>query len=207
MARQDNYAIQASQAKLRFLTYDQDQLIAKFHLDSDSEYLYTSLLCKPYRIHRRTGDMEYLDNGIWHDGNTYNEVMTMLDLLCDSRDDRRVSGRWQNMLSFGLQFHQNLLEEPRDPMAAIIDQNPDAFRGACLSMGAKALPGADLCFAFEVFDGLPIAIQFWHGDEEFLPRLRYLWDENARMYLRYETMYFAVNLLLTRIREQMQLPT
>ena len=65
------------------------------------------------------------------------------------------------------------------------------------------MAGADLSFSFEVFDALPLAIQFWHGDDEFAPRLRYLWDENAKMYIRYETMYFAVGLLLRRIKENM----
>ena len=33
--------------------------------------------------------------------------------------------------------------------------------------------------------------------------LRLLWDENALMYLKYETMYFAVGLLRQRFRELM----
>ena len=61
----------------------------------------------------------------------------------------------------------------------------------------------DVSFAFELFDGLRIWLQFWEGDEEFPPRLRFLWDENALQYLKYETMYFAVPLLLQRIRENM----
>ena len=51
------------------------------------------------------------------------------------------------------------------------------------------------------FDGLPIVIQLWLGDEEFPPSLRFLWDENALMYLRYETMYYAKGLLLQRLKE------
>ena len=41
-------------------------------------------------------------------------------------------------------------------------------------------------------------LQLWFGDEEFPPNLRILWDENALLYLRYETMYFAVDALLRR---------
>ena len=47
-------------------------------------------------------------------------------------------------------------------------------------------------------------VQLWFGDEEFPASLRYLWDENALMYLKYETMYFARALLLRRIREKME---
>lgn len=203
MGRGNNYLIQAAQAKRRFLTYDQQRLISKFRLESDEVYIYVNLLCKLYRVNRETGDLSFLEGENWLDGNSYEEVMTLLDLLCDSRDDRWISGRWKNMQSFGLQFHQNLLEDQPDSFAQAIDENPEAFCRACRMLGGREMTGADLSFQLEVFDGLPIALRFWHGDDEFLPRLRWLWDENANMYLRYETMYFAVDLLRRRIREQM----
>ena len=181
MAQGGNYLIQAAQAKRRFLTYDQEGLIAKFRLKHDADFLYVNLLCKQYRGDRKTGDLEYREGDTWLDGNSYDEVMTLLDLLCDSREDRWISGRWKNMQSFGLQFHQNLLEEQRDPMAERIDREPEHFQRACRLLGGVPLAGADLSFSFEVFDALPLAIQFWHGDDEFAPRLRYLWDENAKM--------------------------
>lgn len=201
MARINNYLIQAQQAKERFLTYDQQKLIDKFHLEHDETYLYPRLAGRRYRLHRKTGDLQYSTGDGWRDGNSYEEVMTLLDLLCDSRDDRILSGRWQNMQSFGLQFHRNLLEERRDPTADRFDWDPDRLRRAAAALGAEAIPGGDMGYAFELFDGLKIGLLFWHGDEEFFPRIRYLWDANAKQYIRYETMYFAVDLLLRRIRE------
>ena len=201
MARVNNYLIQAQQAKKRFLTYDQQKLIRKFDLQFDPEYLYVNLLCKQYRIERTTGDLHRRDGETWSDGNSYEEVMTLLDLLCDSRDDRCLAHTWQNMQTFGLQFHQNLLEEPRDPTAERFDRNPQLLHRAAKALGADVIKGGDMGYAFELFEGLKIGVLFWHGDDEFLPRIRYLWDANAKQYIRYETMYFAVNLLLRRIRE------
>ena len=201
MKKRDNYQIQAAQAKARFLTYDQERLIKKFRLEHDDIYFYVNFLCKQYRVSRKTGDMEFRDGDAWRDGNTYEEVMTLLDMLCDSRDDRWISGRWSNMQSFGLQFHQNLLEEPRDPAAVYFDRDPERLRRACRALGGETIPGGDIGFSVELFDGLRIGVLFWAGDEEFSPRLRYLWDENAKQYIRYETMYFAVNLLMRRLRE------
>ena len=201
MARVNNYLIQARQAKARFLTYDQQKLIEKFHLAHDESWLYPRLLEKTYRIDRNTGQMQYKCHDTWRDGNSYEEVMTLLDLLCDSRDDRCLSGRWQNMQSFGLQFHQNLLEDRRDPWAERFDRDPELLHRAAKRLGAEPVSGSDMGYAFELFDGLKIGLLFWHGDEEFSPRIRYLWDENARQYIRYETMYFAVDLLLRRILE------
>ena len=53
---------------------------------------------------------------------------------------------------------------------------------------------------------LGVAVQLWLGDDEFPPNLRFLWDENADQYIRYETMYFAKALLLSRIAGQMKEP-
>lgn len=203
MAMVGNYLLQARSAKQRFLSYDQQKLIQKFYLEWDETFLYTTLLGRKYRICRQTGDMDCLTDGGWADGNSYEEVMTLLDLLCDSRDDRFIAGRWKSMESFGLMFHQNLLQDERDPLAERFDREPEALRKAGLAIGGKPQAGADIAFVFEVFDGLPIVLQFWHGDEEFAPRIRWLWDENARMYIRYETMYFAVGLLRRRILERM----
>ena len=201
MARINNYLIQAQQAKARFLTYDQEKLIRKFNLQADDAFLYMTLLYKQYRLSRTTGDLERLEGESWQDANTFEELLTLLDLLCDSRDDRWLTNRWQNMQTFGLQFHQNLLEEAKDPFASRIDQEPEFLHRAAKTLSAEVISGGDMGYAFELFDGLKIGLLFWHGDDEFLPRVRYLWDENAKQYIRYETMYYAVDLLRRRIQE------
>lgn len=201
MERKDNYAIHAQQAKARFLTYDQRKLAEKLRLKSDGEYLYMTFLSWPYRINRCTGDVEFFRNGTWQDGNSYEEVMTLLDLICDSKENRWITGRWKNMRDFGLMFHGNLLENPEDPWAEAFQADPEGFRNACLALGGKPLPNGDIAYAIELFDGLCIVLQLWFGDEEFPPNLRTLWDENALMYLKYETMYFARSLILRRLAD------
>ena len=204
MARTNNYLIQAQQAKQRFLTYDSQALIRKLTLKADEDFLYVPILCQTYRIRRTTGDIDRFTGTAWVDANSYEEVMTLLDLVCDSREDRHLSGRWKNMSAFGLQFHQNLLEGTRDPWAEAFQADQEGFRRACIALGGKPLPNGDIAYAIELFDGLPVAIQLWLGDEEFPPSLRLKWDENAGMYIRYETMYFAKALLLDRIAEEMK---
>lgn len=199
MERTNNYLVQAQQAKNLFLTYDQDALIRKFRLSFDETYLFATMLHTLYRIHRATGDLERQEGSGWADANTFNEVLTLYDMLCDSRENRYLSGRWKNMTSFGLMFHQNLLEDARDPWAEKFQENLDAFRTASLSLGGRPLDSGDVAYAIELFDGLEIGVQLWLGDEEFPPNLRFLWDENATMYIRYETMFYARGLLLDRI--------
>ena len=203
MVRKDNYLIQANQAKQHFLTYDQQRLIEKLNLQADENYLYIKFLCESYRLSRTTGSLERHHADVWEDANSFAEVMTILDLVCDSRENRYLSGRWKSMTDFGLMFHTNLLEDRRDKTAMLFDGDPEGLHRACRSMSGRPIKGADIGYAIEVFDGLEIGIQFWHGDDEFYPRLRYLWDENATMYIRYETMHYFRPLFLQRLKERM----
>jgi len=201
MERRDNYAIQLAQAKKLFLTYDQQELIQRCRLLHDEQYLYTQMLSQRYRICRTTGDIERYCDGNWIDGNSFAEVMTLLDWLCDSRADRYITGRWVNIVSLGHNFHSNLQEEAPDADAVFFDSHPDAFHRACIALKGEAVPGADMGYIIELIDGLSILVQLWHGDEEFPPRLRFLWDENTTRYIRYETTWYALGLLVRRLRE------
>ena len=203
MARTDNYLKQAAQAKAYFLTYDQEALIRKLNLAYDEDYLYPVFFSQTYRLSRKTGDLARQGKHGWEDANTHGEVMTLLDLICDSREDRFVSGKWKDMAQFGHTFHQNLLEE-RDPLAERCQEKPQVFRRWCEALGGKPMPMGDIAYSIEVFDGLPLMIQLWFGDEDFPAGLRLLWDENALMYLKYETMYFAREVLLSRLKREME---
>lgn len=200
----DNYKIQADQAKKHFLTYDQQELISRCCLDFDEAYLYIKFLARDYRINRRTGDMQWRCGDAWADGNSFGEVMTILDWLCDSRPDRYITGRWVNIVSHKNYFHGSLQDDVGDPYAMLFDADPEGFCAACQALGGEKHPGADISYAVELVDGLPILVQLWHGDEEFPPRLRCLWDENATRYIRYETTWYAVGLLMERIKEEKQ---
>ena len=204
MIKRDNYQIQARQAKALFLTYDQEELIRRCRLRYDADYFYITFLSDPYRVCRRTGDMERKVGCDWADANSFEEVMTILDWLCDSRPDRYITGRWVNLVTQTHSIHRGLQEESRDANAELFDKHPEAFAAACRALGGEKLPGADMSYAIELIDGMRILVQLWHGDEEFAPRLRCLWDENALRYLRYETSWYAAGLLIRRIRQQMK---
>ena len=199
----NNYELQMAQAKKLFLTYDQPALIRKCRLQADEKYIYTKLLSEPLRICRATGDMEICREGCWQDANSFNGVMTVLDWLCDSAPDRYITGKWVNIVNLVPYFHASLQEEGQDANAELFDKNPAAFAAACRALGGELQPGADTSYAIELIDGLRILVQLWHGDEEFPPRLRFLWDENTLRYLRYETTWYALGLLTQRIRERM----
>ncbi len=203
MERKDNYLLQVQQAKQYFLRYDQQKLVEKLGLAWDETYLYTRMLGRDYRICRATGDLEGLTGEHWTDANTHGEFMTLMDLVCDSSPHRHTTGVWKTMVSFGHMFHRDLMEG-KDPFAEAIQRDMAAFCRACEALGGTPEKIGDISYAIEVFDGLRLCLQFWEEDEDFSAQVVWFWDENALMYLKYETMYFAVGLVKQRIKEKMK---
>ncbi|MCI6433749.1 MAG: DUF3786 domain-containing protein [Clostridiales bacterium] len=203
MERRDNYAITAARVRQLFAEYDQQALARKVGAKLDGEYFYVDFLSERYRIHRLTGDISRFHGDAWVEANSFGEVLTLMDLICDSREDRHPTGNWRNMRDFGHGFHQQLLEQ-RDPWAERFQEQPEMFAKACEALGGEKYPLGDVAYAIPVFGDLRVLIQLWFGDEEFPAKLRYLWDENALQYLKYETMFYAVPLVLKRIQEQME---
>lgn len=194
MERRNNYAIAAAQARERFAGYDHEALARKLNIRLDGEYLYPVMLSRPYRIHRRTGDISRLDGGAWVEANGFDESLTLLDLVCDSREGRSITGRWKNMSSFGHQFHQTLLERA-DPWAQQLQEHPAALETACRALHGEKYPVGDIAYAIPLFEDLAILLKLTYGDDEFPASVHWFWDENALQYLKYETMYYALGLL------------
>ena len=203
MERRDNYAITAARVRQLLAEYDQQALARKVGAKLDGEYFYVDFLSERYRIHRPTGDISRFHGDAWVEANSFGEVLTLMDLICDSREDRHPTGNWRNMRDFGHGFHQQLLEQ-RDPWAERFQEQPEMFAKACEALGGEKYPLGDVAYALPVFGDLRVLIQLWFGDEEFPTQLRYLWDENALQYLKYETMFYAVPLVLKRVQEQME---
>ena len=195
----DNYKIQFQNAQKFFLTYDQEKLIQKFRLNFDADYLYMTMYGSPYRLCRHTGNLVKFKEE-WVDANTFGEVMTLLDILCDSREDRHLTGKWMSTQMFGKYFHSGLLEPTFDELADAFDKNPGALEKACKALGGRPIKGGDEAWAVEVMDGLEIGIFFWHADEEFPAQIRFFWDENALMYIKYETMHYTLGYLRSLLK-------
>lgn len=202
--RRDNYAIQVAQAKKRFLTYDQQEIISRCRLEYDETYFYVKFLGQPCRICRKSGDMQRQFRDKWIDANEFNHVMTLLDWLCDSRPDRYITGRWANVVALGGGVHGSLESTMGSAHARLFDENPEAFAAACRALGGEKATGGDVSYTIEVVDGLKVLLQLWHSDEEFPPQVCCLWDENTTRYIRYETTWYAMGLLMSRLQENME---
>lgn len=200
MNRKDNYAIAAQEARKRFLTYDLSKIISKSPVEQDAENLYLTVLDRTCRIEKNTGKMAWSTPDGWEETQCFNDVLTIFDYLCDGREDRAPTGQMKSMSSFGRLFHSGLLEDSAPTeLEKDIDSHPELFKTACLKLGGTPFSTGDLAYTLHFFPDLPMTVQFWHSDEDFPPQLRYLWDCAANDFIRYETMFYALGIIRSRL--------
>lgn len=80
--RASNYDIMRDRMELEFAKYDQMEMIRKFSLRYDKDFLYLRFVGRDYRINRTNGRIEWYsdaEKNFIHAG--YNESMTIFDVL------------------------------------------------------------------------------------------------------------------------------
>ena len=204
MAEQrSNYDQARDRAEGEFIKYDQEAMIAKFHLRHDERYLYLRFIAQDYRVDRRTGRIESLAAaGPVHAG--FNETLTILDVLCESKPDCRLSGEYVRVNDLdGIPKTAYLGGNLFDGSAKQFTHRTAALRAACQRLGG--IPGevGDVSYQIPLFEFFPVMLQFWDADEEFEAVLKVMWDRRTLDFMRYETTYYAAGQLLDRLQTLM----
>ena len=198
--KRDNYAIQAEQARVRFLTYDQSAM----PVEKDEAFLYLRFCGCDYRVCRCDGHIFRYRDDQWVSADSHGEVLTIFDYLCDAKPGRAPAREAVSMAFLGGHVHTGLAAASGS-LEWAIDRDPDGFRRACQALGGREALGGDICYGLDLFPDLPVQLRFWHADEDFPPSLDLLWDKNTLQFLRYETTWFAAGVLRERIRREMEL--
>ena len=199
-----NYDLQVDIAKGIFLEHDQEQMIRKFCLEADKQYLYLTYLNTPCRIGRENGGIEEQLHGRWQECRDYSTVMTIYDLLCYAKGENApvLFHQWCAVGTFvitGVTQTDTFTKK----YAKLFDGRLDALKAACEQLGGVLLApmaGADLTCQFPVTPFFPVLLQFWEGDEEFSPKLLILWDRNTDSFLHFETTFYLQGDLLARLK-------
>ena len=201
MQRKGNYEIQRDYAKTVFLKYDQLKIIEKLHLKWDETYIYLEFVRKFYRIERCTGLVEWSNDGFMTKEEAgFDEVLSIYDLLCYSKERPAVSGIWAPINS--VKYTPRAIGVQTDfsgAQARYFDQNVDRFRTACVKLGGIEVPMGDIGYEIPVFDAIKIRLKFYLSDEEFPAQLVMLWDNEILKYMRYETTYYVMGHVYKRL--------
>lgn len=199
MKRGNNYDIMADQARKRFLTYDQEQMIKKFGLSADAEYISLSFAGSPCRIRRKDGKLFCLDGAVPREGD-FNEALSVYDILCCPAEHPVLAGRWESLSSLGGIIGAGHSDSSLlDRYTGIFSGKAERLAKACALLNGTPAQTGDVSSILPVFDFFPAWFQFWDADEEFPANIRFLWDANTFLFLHYETLWYIMSHILDRL--------
>lgn len=198
-----NYEKMKNMMSSSFLKYDQEAIIKKFDLKCDKNYMYIYFFRRNYRIDRLTGSVSWSDDSfISVKEADYNEVMTIYDVLCYSKEQCHPANEWINLTSLS-SIQGGALEKS----GGFFKSAGDYFDGklkllasACERLHGKKIDKGDIAYELPMFDFLSIVLRFWESDEEFPPSLQILTDKNILDYMHYETLMFAITHMFNRLK-------
>jgi len=203
--KKDNYF---ENAKSFFLGANQEELIKKLGLKSDGDYIYLRVMDMQYRISRKSGDLQRSRDGVdFTEEKSHDAALSIFDYLTWSKKDRKLSGEFVSLKGLGFNSHAYLFEGSGgiyERGGAIFSGKSEKLIRVLERLGAKKMNSADVSGVFEVFDGFPIYFQFWEGDDEYKPRVFFLWDLNTAQFIHLETTFYLLNMVLNRMTELLE---
>lgn len=198
-----NYDIMRDRMELEFAKYDQMEMIRKFSLRYDKDFLYLRFVGRDYRINRTNGRIEwYSDTEKIYIHASYNESMTIFDVLAWSKPGCRLTGRFVSTGDLpGTTKSASAAGNLFSSQSGLFAGRCESLRAACRKLGG--IPGTvgDVSSIIPVFDFLPVMLQFWDADEEFDAVLKFMWDYNTTDFMHFETIAFATMHLIGRLKE------
>ncbi|MDC7288452.1 DUF3786 domain-containing protein [Blautia schinkii] len=202
---QSNYEKMKNSMADVFLHYDQESMIQKFGLAHDENYLYISFVGREYRIDRADGQVSWSKDSFQTEETAgYNEVMTIYDVLCYSRENCHLANEWVNISSLSAVKGGSLAKEGDffHNAGSCFDGKTAALACACKKLQGRKLMRGDVAYELDLFPFLPVCLRFWESDDEFSASLQILTDKNILDYMHYETLMFAITHLLHRLKEE-----
>ena len=171
--RQSNYDQVIENWRLKFLEMDQEELIRKFQLEADEEFLYIIYFSKRFRIDRKTGF-------ITEDGKSpgFDTVMNIYNTFYYSAAHPVASGNLvafrqvKRVYPFEAAYRRTIISRLQE----LFSGKTEELRKACEALGGTLLPQGDVGYVLPVFPFLNIAVLFWDKDEEFEAQANMLFD-------------------------------
>ena len=183
--RQSNYDQVIENWRLKFLEMDQEELIRKFQLEADEEFLYIIYFSKRFRIDRKNGF-------ITEDGKSpgFDTVMNIYNTFYYSAAHPVASGNLvafrqvKRVYPFEAAYRRTIIFRLQELFAGKTEE----LRKACEALGGTLLPQGDVGYVLPVFPFLNIAVLFWDKDEEFEAQANMLFDSEVSEFMHEENV-------------------
>ena len=183
--RQSNYDQVIENWRLKFLEMDQEELIRKFQLEADEEFLYIIYFSKRFRIDRKTAF-------ITEHGKSpgFDTVMNIYNTFYYSAAHPVASGNLvafrqvKRVYPFEAAYRRTIISRLQE----LFSGKTEELRKACEALGGTLLPQGDVGYVLPVFPFLNIAVLFWDKDEEFEAQANMLFDSEITEFMHEENV-------------------
>ena len=171
--------------RLKFLEMDQEELIRKFQLEADEEFLYIIYFSKRFRIDRKNGFIT--ENG---KSPGFDTVMNIYNTFYYSAAHPVASGNLvafrqvKRVYPFEAAYRRTIIFRLQELFAGKTEE----LRKACEALGGTLLPQGDVGYVLPVFPFLNIAVLFWDKDEEFEAQANMLFDSEITEFMHEENV-------------------
>ena len=183
--RQSNYDQVIENWRLKFLEMDQEELIRKFQLEADEEFLYIIYFSKRFRIDRKTG---FITEAGKNPG--FDTVMNIYNTFYYSAAHPVASGNLvafrqvKRVYPFEAAYRRTIISRLQE----LFSGKTEELRKACEALGGTLLPQGDVGYVLPVFPFLNIAVLFWDKDEEFEAQANMLFDSEITEFMHEENV-------------------
>ena len=80
----------------------------------------------------------------------------------------------------------------------------EELRAACEALGGTPWGKGDVSYMIPLYRGLQFVFSFWNSDDEFPASASVLFDSNSLKYMHYETLWYCLGHIFSRIKEEME---
>lgn len=116
-------------------------------------------------------------------------------------DGAPLSGQWVSFadLPDGRMYAQAFQGYSGNELVKTFGLDIEAFRSACEQGGGVATPLGDAAYVFYALPRLPLLVNYWCGDEDFLSSCKILFDSSVRHYLPTDVCAILGSMLTRKI--------
>lgn len=188
-----NYENVIEMWRQKFLEMNQEELVRRFQLEADDEFLYIIYFSHKMQIDRKTGQISMCED--LQRKLTFNTKIMIYNLFYYSIENPVASGKLvpfrevKRAYPFEAAYKRTILSELAQTFSGYVPE---------LTMAGEKLNGtkmkqSDAGFILPIFPFVSLAVLFWDGDEEFKAQANMLFDSNITDFMHEENVVLAAS--------------
>ena len=200
--RTSNYDILAEEARARFSSMDMDEIRQRTGIEPVNGAFCIGLLGHDYSVSTADGAVTREDGA--SAGHTVS--MILYDLLGYSEEGACPSGEYTQVQNLArvVSTVKYAGQGMHDRNAQGMDGKDEQLKAACEKLGGTPWGKGDVSYMIPLTGDLKFVFSFWNSDDEFPASASVLFDKNSLQYMHYETLWYCLGHIFSRIKEEME---